>query len=116
MIDTVAGTPVSPELLCNYFKNLVNQFFKILPIRESGESSLITYMQSLRAELLGCQELIGELRNDASYLTLLAILQYLIDNPECSVREVKREVFKAISICNKLKVLSYEIAEKEVAE
>ena len=116
MIDTVAGTPVSPELLCNYFKNLVNQFFKILPIRESGESSLTTYMQSLRAELLGCQELIGELRNDASYLTLLAILQYLIDNPECSIREVKREVFKALSICNKLKALSYEIAEKEVAE
>lgn len=116
MIDTVAGTPVNPELLCNYFKNLVNQFFKILPIRESGESSLTTYMESLRAELLGCQELIGELRNDASYLTLLAILQHLIDNPECSVREVKREVFKAISVCNKLKALSYELDKKEVQE
>lgn len=116
MIDTTVGTPVSPELLHNYFKNLVNQFFKILPIRESEESSLITYMQSLRAELLGCQELIGELRNDASYLTLLAILQYLIDNPECPVYEVKREVFKAISVCNKLKALAYDVAAKEVDE
>lgn len=116
MIDTVTGTPVSSELLYNYFKNLVNQFFKILPIRESGESSLTTYMQSLRAELLGCQELIGELHKDPLYLSLLAILQYLIDNPECSVLEVKREVFKAISICNKLKAMSYKTTEREVVE
>lgn len=108
MIDTVTGKPIQKKLLRNYFKNLVNQFFKILPIRESGEDSLTTYMQSLQAELLGCKSLIGELQNDASYLTLLAILQYLIDNPECSVGVVKREVFKAISICNRLKAQCYE--------
>jgi hypothetical protein len=107
MIETVAGTPISQDLLHNYFRNLVNQFFKILPIRESGESSLITYMQSLQAELLGCKELVTELKNDASYLTLLSILQYLIDNPDCSVPIVKREVFKAISICNRLKAQQY---------
>lgn len=103
MIRTSAGTPITSELLRNYFKSLVNQFFKILPMRENEEDSLQTYMQSLQVELLGCQELIGDFRTDASYLTLLSILQYLIDNPECSVREVKREVFKCISICNRLK-------------
>jgi len=36
-------------------------------------------------------------------VSLLNILQYLIDNPECSLTVVKREVFRAISICNKLK-------------
>ena len=102
MIETSAGTPITSELLRNYFKSLVNQFFKILPMRENEEASLQTYMQSLQVELLGCQELIGEYRNNASYLTLLSILQYLIDNPGCSAREVKREVFKCISICNKL--------------
>lgn len=103
MIDTVVDIPVSEELLHNYFKFLVNSFFKILPIRESGEGSLIVYMQSLQAELLGCKELIQELGNDAGFMTLLSILQYLIDTPECPVPEVKREVFKAISICNKIK-------------
>lgn len=104
MLDTVAGIPVTQELLCNYFKNLVNLFFKILPIREKEEASLTTYMQSLQIELLGCKELIIALNNDPYYLTLLAILQYLIDNPKCEVYKVKREVFHAISICNKLKV------------
>ena len=103
MIETTAGAPISSKVLHNYFNTLVNHFFKILPIREQNEESLTTYMQSLQAELLGCKELVSVLNNDASYLTLLAILQYLIDNPECSVREVRREVFRSISICNKLR-------------
>ena len=36
-------------------------------------------------------------------MTLISILQYLIDTPDCPVQDVKREVFRAISICNKLK-------------
>ena len=102
-IETSVGVDMDTELLSNYLKNLVNRFFKILPIREQNEESLTTYMQSLQAELLGCKGLVSAIQNDASYLTLLSILQYLIDNPECTVREVKREVFRAISICNKLK-------------
>lgn len=103
MVDTTAGEPIESEILHNYFRNLVNHFFKILPIREQNEESLTTYMQGLQAELLGCKGLISAIQNDASYLTLLSILQYLIDNPECTVKEVKREVFRAISICNQLK-------------
>ena len=102
-VETTAGMPIDAEILHNYFRNLVNHFFKILPIREQNEESLTTYMQSLQAELLGCKGFVSAIQNDASYLTLLSILQYLIDNPECTVREVKREVFRAISICNKLK-------------
>jgi len=39
---------------------------------------------------------------DPKFLSLLAILQYLIDHPGCEARDVKREVFRAISICGKL--------------
>ena len=103
MVNTVTGTPVTTNLLKNYFHNLVNQFFKILPMRENNEDSLITYMQSLQTELLGCKDFIPEVGVNPQYLTLLSILQYLIDNPSCTVVIVKREVFRAISICNKLK-------------
>lgn len=103
MIDTSADIPISSELLQNYFKSLVNRFFKILPIREAEDASLPVYMQSLQKELLGCKTFIPTLCDDAVYLSLLGILQYLIDNPQCTVREVKREVFNAISLCNKLK-------------
>ena len=89
-------------LVGNYFHHLVNGFFKILPMREKEEPSLSVYMESLQAELFGCGSLIDELDNDPLFLTLLSILQYLIDNKECAVSVVKREVFKAISVCGKL--------------
>lgn len=103
MIPTKAGVPMDAETLNNYLSSLVNHFFKILPIKESGESSLDVYIRSLQAELLGCKELIEAIHNDALFLTLVSILQYLIDTPSCDVPTVKREVFRAISICNKLR-------------
>lgn len=102
-IQTAIGVPMSADMLSEYLRSLVNRFFKILPIRESGEDSLPTYMQSLQAELLGCKEFILAIHEDHEFISLLNILQYLIDNPECSVVIVKREVFRAISLCNKLK-------------
>lgn len=102
-IETTTGAQIESSVINNYFRSLVNNFFKILPMREQNEKSLITYMQSLQVELLGCGGLICIIQKDPLYLTLLSILQYMIDTPECSVREVRREVFRAISICNKLK-------------
>lgn len=109
MIQTKVGVPMDAAILSNYLSAMINNFFKILPIKESGERSLDTYMQSLQAELLGCKELVEAIHNDSLFLTLLSILQYLIDNPECEVAVVKREVFHAISICNKLKSKYVEV-------
>lgn len=97
------NTVLSNELLSNYLKNLVNQFFKILPMREEEEPSLQVYLRSLQSELLGFKELVEALKADSQYTSLLAILQFMIDNPDCPVDDVRREVFRAISICNKLR-------------
>lgn len=102
MMGTAIGEPISEEMLCNYFKFLVNRFFKILPIRENNEKTLSVYVKSLQTELLGCKDFVIRLNHDSSVLTLLSILQFFIDNPECPVEDVKREVFRAINICNKL--------------
>lgn len=101
-VTTTTRQTVRNDLVKNYFHDLVNRFFKILPMRENGEESLQTYMRSLRVELIGGKGLLPELRVNSSYLTLMAILEYLIDTPECTVSDVRREVFHAISVCNKL--------------
>lgn len=103
MIQTTTGIPMSAGVLNNYLHSLINLFFKILPLKESGERSLEAYMRSLQTELLGCKALVEALHDDSMFLSLIAILQSLIDNPDCGVPFVKREVFRAISICNKLK-------------
>ncbi len=103
MMETIIGTKLNSEMLDNYFGTLVNQFFKILPMRENGEDSLPIYLESLRSELLGCNQVIVELNDNPLFISLVSILQYLIDSPEITVKETKREVFKAISICNRIK-------------
>lgn len=89
------------EMVNKYLSSLIGQFYKILPIKESGEPSLGKYMDSLQREMIGCKDLIIALNNDELYLSLLAILQYLIEN-DCDTGIVKTEVFKAINICKKL--------------
>lgn len=102
-LETTAGIPISSILLGDYFETLIDRFFKILPMFENEEDTLNVYMKSFQAELLGCQGLIVCIKENSLYLSLLSILQYLIDTPDCEVSDVKREVFRAISICNCLK-------------
>lgn len=105
MIETtIIGDEVSSELLRNFFKILVNRFFKILPMWEHGEESLQTYIVSLQHELVGCGSYIPSLGDNPMFLTLLSILQFL-HTSGCEVAEVRREIFSAISICNKLEAL-----------
>lgn len=104
-VTTNTGAELPNVLFKNYFRNLVNRFFKILPMRENEEESLDVYMKSLQIELLGCESFIPGLQKNSMYLSLLSILQYLIDTPDCTVDDTKREVFSAISMCYKLKAL-----------
>lgn len=99
---TAAGIPVDGAVLEHYLESLVGRFFKILPLREIGEPSLGVYLESLRNELMGFESLMTDLRGDGMLLSLMSILQYLIDHPETECRAVRREVFRAISLCEKL--------------
>lgn len=116
MIYTNDGTPLIPtdrKLLWNYLTSLINMFYKILPLWEDGERSLGVYMKSLQLELTGCSEFIDMVDDNASVVSLMSILQFLIDHPETDVATVKREVFHSISICKRLRQ-SYATSDTEV--
>lgn len=104
--EIIPEVSVPERLVKNYFRSLVNCYFKILPIRESEaeceEKTAGVYLESLKAEMLGCGALLQEIQYDPVYMTLLSILQYFIDHPDCEIAQVKREVFRAIRICNKI--------------
>ncbi len=111
MTDVTAG--MDSRLLRNYTQSLVNRCFKILPMKEKDEVSLPSYLDSLDAELLGCQSLASSVKYDPAFAGLICIIRFLKDHPECQVAEVKRQVFKAISLCNKLTGLVEEEISKE---
>jgi len=102
MIDTIYGVPVDEKHIAGYFSSLVNRVFKILPIREREENTLPVYLDSLTMELMGCKSLFPRLSEDGSYISLLSTIRYIHDNPDLPLPTVRREVFRAISVCKKV--------------
>lgn len=98
---TVYNVEISDRMVANYINVLVNRFYKILPIKESGEDTLKRYLESLLREMVGMKDLISYINDDDRYLSLLAIVQYFIDH-DTDVATVRTDVFKAISILKKL--------------
>lgn len=99
---TARNFSVPDAMVENYFTHLTNQFFKILPLKEEGSQNLRNYMLSLQVEMSGLMGLMSLIQNDSRYLSLLATLDYLIEH-KCETAVVRREVFKSINICKKLK-------------
>ena len=104
------------ESMRKYVRSLVDRFFKILPLWETKEESLPPYLESHLLHHKRFNGLKYVLNDYRAYVSLLAILQYLIDNPETSVHTVKREVFRALSICNKLRAKYFAEPVSEVAK
>ncbi len=90
------------EFLVNYLNFLINRVFKILPIFENEPETLNDYLESLLLELTGTKFIVGKLKHDVNFLSLLSILQYISEN-KCDHKTIKREIFKSIGIVEKLK-------------
>lgn len=99
---TQEGYNIPDKMVDLYLDRLPGQFFKILPMKEDEEPTLQEYVDSLRVEMVGLDWLMYALSCDPDYLRLLAILTFL-SNEDCAVKAVKREVFKAIGICKRMK-------------
>jgi len=106
MIDVKYGQ-IPNELFNNYLKYLVNKLFKVLPMKEHEVKSLNSYLRSLQIELIGSTELIGTLKNDPQFLSLINTIQFFIDN-EFDNQTCKREVFKCIHILEDLQKKYFE--------
>ena len=101
-MTTKYGVEVSRDMECSKLEDLIGQFFKILPLREHGSATIVQYMEGLLREMQGLEQLILEWNNDGQFLSLLGILQYHIDHPDCGLDIVRSDVFKAINIIKRL--------------
>jgi len=75
------------KMFGNYLKYLINKVWKILPMYEENNSTLIPYLKKLQMELTGNLELIKELQYDGNLQTILnnieCIIAYDINHTEC---------------------------------
>ncbi len=101
---------ISNQLIASYISRLVDRFYKILPLKEEGEVTLPRYLEGLAGELLGFQRLSEDFNTEERFITLLSILQYMIDYHP-GIKRTRTEVFRAIKI---LKDLQDKYAHEEV--
>lgn len=93
----------SNDTLSQYFDRMIGRLYKILPLKESGEGTIHDYLESLVIEMTGADILIG-LSDQSYYVSIASIVAYLNKHiDECETKKVKREVFKAINLCKKLR-------------
>jgi hypothetical protein len=107
---------IPSDTMAEYFSVLVGKIFKILPLAEDDKSSAQVYLSSLCFELRGVKRLLNILSDDPAFISLLGIIMELsqnIDKDEYTIKVIKREVFKAISICQKLEKITMSGSAEE---
>lgn len=91
------------DFIGNYFDAMIAKIFKILPMWESAEKSLPVYLDSLCAELYGSTKVFMSISADASYVTLISIVESFRGGLITELPVVRREVFHMIAICEQLR-------------
>lgn len=94
---------MTDEQISAYLGDLINKFYKIIPIKESGEGTLAQYMKGLAREMIGFRQMDSRMQNDHCYSTLLSILHYHINDTDADFAALKSDVFKAISLLKKMR-------------
>ena len=112
MIKVNCGA-IPDTLYANYLDFLIGQLYKSLCLKEDGNNTLISFLESLKRELIGNKDLIGHLKYDARFASLINKVQYLISENDVSHKVFKKEIFSCIYIVNKLQ---NQYCEKEVTE
>ena len=101
-MKTRYGTEFSRKMKKSRVDELINQFYKILPMKENNAATLSQYISTLLRELLGMNELMLEWQEDGQFITLCGILQYFLDHPDCGTDVVRSDVFKSINMIKRL--------------
>ena len=101
MIKVNCGA-IPDDLYSNYLSFLIGQLYKSLCLKEDENNTLVSFLESLKRELIGNKELIGHLKYDARFASLLNKVQFLISNSDASHKVFKKEIFACITIVGKL--------------
>lgn len=87
--------------LATYLKSMEGSLFKILPLWEEthlrDDTHLNVYISMLLDEMAGAQSTFPVLQNDASYIAIINILQFMkaaeLDHTDC-----RRKVFRMLTL------------------
>lgn len=87
--------------LHNFLRSLTDKIYKVLPMYESGDSGVFTYIERFIAELKGGMYTFPVLQSEGQYISVINNLNYIL-HCQCSVEECRRQTFDSISLVKKI--------------
>jgi hypothetical protein len=91
------------ELFSNYLEYLISQVYKILPMSEQNDRTIIPHLMSLQVEIIGNIELMKEIKYDGNFQKVLANIEYLIHNNNLAIYQIRKIVLNTTNIIKKIK-------------
>lgn len=88
---------ISDKTYKDYKGKLINNIYKILPMKEEKTDTINVYIESVLYELVGMEKVLYEAGEICS---IISVLENLITEQDLKV--VKREVFRAISLVKRM--------------
>lgn len=82
-------------MINDYLNDIIGKIYKVLPLKEEGNSYLSEYLDSLLIQLKGAETTYLLLSSNPRYISIVNCIQYFCDNDFTS-RQCKREVFRCI--------------------
>jgi hypothetical protein len=100
-MDTKYGK-LPDEMLLAYVNGMISKVYKMMPMKQYGTETLPKYIESTLSEFVGQKELVDKLRNDEIFLTILGILENLLNQDD--FKKFRSDIFKVINLIEKIKL------------
>jgi hypothetical protein len=91
------------ELFSNYLEYLISQIYKILPMSEQNDRTIISHLMNLQVEITGNLELMKKIKYDGNFQKVLANIEYLIHNKDLEIFKIRKIVLNTTNIIKKIK-------------
>lgn len=92
---------ISERTFNNHIKRIVNQVYKLLPLREEGKN-WIKPLETLTEELAGLQRLMDD--QDQSFIMLMSKMEGLLTLTQADQFDIyRRTIFECLGLLNDLK-------------
>lgn len=98
-VNTRLG-PISQEQFDEYCKKKIGKIYKLLPLKEENNPTLIAYIKSLLVELYGGRKIIPRFESDPEFIAMICSIAGLEDINDLTT--FRSKVFECIEICKKL--------------
>ena len=98
-METKYGYSFSKEVIIQNVTRLVNQLWKIIPMRENDED-WVRQLETVKIEIAGLNEIFVQ---DPRFLQLLSKLEGLLQEKDIEFPVYRKTVFEAISLLQECK-------------